>query len=497
MGQRWRRTLLVLAFFCGSIAGILPARGDLFTYRDQAGEKVELEARLAGSGQGAMILELPDGQYRLIPEGAVEKREPKDGPKPLDADGVVAQLEKQFGAELFRSYQKDPFVMGLVLGSPLPKNSEARAKGFLTKAATFMKNVETAFVSFVKEARIQAKPPTFPLVVLIFETEPDFEKYATTITGGRGLSASRIGGFYSGLTNYLAIRLGECNTFEVPLHEAIHQQVYNRHVFQRLAPIPHWFDEGIATGFEANQGKISIGPTKISPRYARQTLAAKEVTFETMMKDDRVFSGDVLAGEAYGHAWGLHWLLVTKYKAQYGKYVRMLSEKEPLLKEEPEQRFANFRDAFGKSLGDMESEFRPSLDAGVKRQKVDVNPKKPAGISQTTENMGEVELTAVSRIDEGGRLEVQGKLTNISPIRTMAYHITVETDAGTYADWHVPTLDISKSTPLQLQYVRKVMRGATGGPSRTFRVRIRSAPPESEEAGAWKKGNLPVPTYGG
>ena len=77
-----------------------------------------------------------------------------------------------------------------------------------------------------------------------------------------------MGGFYSPQTNFLAVRLDECRTYEVVLHEAIHQQTYNRELFHRLAAVPTWFQEGIATGFESSQGKISVGPGKISMRYA-------------------------------------------------------------------------------------------------------------------------------------------------------------------------------------------------------------------------------------
>jgi hypothetical protein len=472
----------------------LPA--DEFVYQDRDGKAVEVEARLVATGQGAMVLETSDGQYRVIPEGSVAKRTVKAGPEPLDANALCSQLEERFGAELFRSYLKDPFVVGLVLASPLPKSSDSRAKNFLTRAGTYMKGVEGAFVSFVKEARVNTKPPTHPLVVLIFESQQDFNKYADSITGGRGISANRIAGFYSGLTNFLAIRMAECRTFDVPLHEAIHQQVYNRHIFERLAPIPHWFDEGIATGFESTQGRISIGPTKISPRYARQVLAAKQVTFREIVTDDRAFAGDVLAGEAYGNAWALHWLLVTKYRIPYGKYVRLLSSKQPLAEEDPAQRLTDFQQAFGKGLAEIEKEFGPFLDNAIKKQKVDLNPERPPGTIFSQQDLGEVELTAVST--SGGRTEAQGKLTNISPLRGMAYHVTIETDGGTYAEWHIPNLDINKTVDLDRQAVTKLMRNVIRrGAAATFRVRIRSSAPDSEEAGQWKSGSLPVPEFNG
>lgn len=494
-----RYLFVVLLTLVAMLAPAAPGRlqADLFVYRDESGQSIEIEARLVATGRGAMILEAADGQYRLIPEGAVEKRELKEGPEPIDANAAIARLQEKFGDDRFRGYSKDPFVIGLVLATPLPKASDTRAKNFLTRAATFIKGVEGAFVSFVKEARVEVRPPTHPLVVLIFESRGDFDKYANSVTGAQGLSAQRMAGFYSPITNYLAIRMTECRTFDVPLHEAIHQQVYNRGVFERLAPVPHWFDEGIATGFEATQGRISIGPTKISPRYARQVLAAKQITFRETISDDSVFGQDVLAGEAYGNAWALHWLLVTKYRIPYGKYVRLLGEKQPLEKEDPERRLADFREAFGKELSEIEKEFRPFLDTGIKKQKVELNPEKPRGISLTNENMGEVVLEAVRWMDRGGKLEVGGKLTNVSPLRAMAYFVTVETDGGTYADWHIPSLEIGKTAILANKNAAQLMRGvARAGASRTFRVRIHSAAPESEEAGEWKVGKVPVPMIG-
>ncbi len=467
---------------------------DIFRVRLSTGGEEEIEARLAGTGQGAMALELADGQFRIVAEGAVVERKIQEGPQPLSGDEVARRLVERFGDDLTFTLVKEPYVYVLVVGTPLPRASEARAKNFLQRVASFFKNVDHAFANFAKEAKLRVEAPTHLLPVLIFETQPDFEKYAQSITGGQGLSVGRISGFYSGITNMLAIRLAECRTFEVPLHEAIHQLSYNRNIFQRVSAVPHWFDEGLATGFEANQGKVSIGPTLVSPRYARQVRGANRVSFESILQNDQAFAGDVLAGEAYGRAWALHWLLVTKYRAQYGAYVRILAAKQTLAKEDPEQRLADFREAFGKTPAEVERDFRTTIEPAIKKQKVVIDPEKPKGISVTHENVGTVEMSAVNRADEAGsRLEVQGKLTNVSPLRAMAFHVTVETDAGTYAEWHVPSLDSNKSSNLAGQVVTKRMRGGRGGNSRTFRVRIRSAPADSAEAAAWKEGKLPVP----
>ena len=118
-----------------------------------------------------------------------------------------------------------------------------------------MKSIEVMFSRFCSSMRVQAGKPEFPLVVLIFETDDDFEEYTAKATGGRGLSAGNIAGFYSPITNYLYVRMSECYSFSTPLHEAIHQQCFNTGVLHRLSPVPTWFGEGIATGFEDRTGK--------------------------------------------------------------------------------------------------------------------------------------------------------------------------------------------------------------------------------------------------
>lgn len=483
----WLSVLAVLA---------KPAMADVFEYNDRDGAQVIVEAKVVRTVEGQHLLALPTGEYRLIPKAAVIKRDEKPDPAPLTPNEMATSLEDKFGAARFRSYVEEPFVMGLVLSSELPKSADSRVRGFLRKTVAFMDKVGSSFKRYLKELRVPVKNPEYPLVVLIFESDDDFDQYMSEVTSSNKTIAKNVAGFYSGMTNFLAIRLHTCSTFEVPLHEAIHQQVYNRNFFQRLAPIPHWFDEGIATGFEANQGRINIGPTKISRRYAKQALAGGKLSWEKMLNNDQVFLGNVLVGEAYGHAWSLHWLLVSKHKVQYLKYLKILSQKQPLEKESPEQRAKDIEEAFGEDVASLQKNFKTILKAGIKRQRVKLGDQRVAGKSITQEGMGKVELKAVRRLDQAGLMEVQGRLTNLCPFRRLAFHVTVETDAGMYAEWHIPQLAINAKVNLKKQYVTKIMQGGSGASSRTFRVRVRAVPTDGNEAEKWKEGQLPVPVFG-
>ena len=437
-----------------------------------------------GSDDEWHALALPDGQYKLVHQAAVRKRVAKEGPQPLTPDLMAKELQKEYGADLFRYAILDNYVVGIVLATPLPKTSEGRIKKVLDRATRFMKQVESAFATFLKDAKIDSNKPKYPQVMLIFETDIEFDKYTEKITQERGLQVAMIAGFYSSITNFLAIRLEECSSFETPFHEAIHQQVYNCGLLQRLSPVPQWFDEGIATGFEGTNGKVVAHPIRISPRYARQSLQHDKMTWEQMHLDDEAFRGDVLVSEAYGQAWGLHWLLITKYKSEYNNYLKILSQKQALAEDNPEERKRDFASAFKKSMSDMEREFPQVLEVAMKKQKVVSKLPERPGISLTESNLGKVQMTAIS-ID--GVLRLEGKLLNISPLRPMSFLVMVASGDGTYALWFHDKVGIDKTVPLATQQpTQRIPGGGAGGGAGTYRVLIRSAPSDSPIVAGWR-----------
>lgn len=480
-GAQRSAILTVLAAIVSGLTAPMAA-GDVFRIVNREGRTEEIEARLAGEGQGALALELPNGHLQIIPLGAVQRRTPAADPEPLKPADVAKQLESRFEADKYRSLVQGSYVIGLILQEPIAKSDEVRVGGFLKKTAKFMRNVEGVFLSFARELRLPVVPPKFPLVVLIFESDDDFEQYAAEVTGGRGLSAGNIAGFYAGLSNELVLRLSECHTFETPLHEAVHQQVHNRGILQRLAPIPVWFNEGIATGFEGNAQRISIGPTKIAKRYARIARSATRVNWNSIVNEDSAFRGDILAGEAYGHAWGMHWLLVTEHKLSYMKYVQALSRLQPLSEQSAEQRMALLEEHFGKSPEELQTQFGQALESGIRRQRIRLEPTRSVGLSHQQTDMAEVAVNAVST---NGILQVEGQLKNISPIRTLAFHVAVVTEAGTFTNWILPSVRVNQKVKLPRQVVNKMIRGARGGPSNTYRVQVQSVPAGDSAVSQW------------
>lgn len=470
-------------------------RADVFVVREDDGNQVTIEARLAGEGQGFLALERKDGRIEVVPKNQILKRQPGPDPDPISKEAMLERLTERFGRDKFRGYADQTYVIGMVLAEPLPKLYEAKAGTLLKKGAAFMRTVEKVFLEFVDDLKIDIVKARYPLVLLIFETDDDFVKYTNEETGGRGLTAGNILGYYSGLTNHLVIRMSECHTFETPLHEAIHQQVYNRGVLQRLSPAPAWFNEGIATGFEGNGERINAGPLKVIPRYARQAARSRNVDWDDVVADDRAFRGDVLAGEAYAHAWSIHWFLVTKYRKQYIQYLSVLSGKKPLEQEDAATRLRDFEQIFGKRVGQLQAEFPKTLELAAAKQKIALDSPKPLGYLLTQSNLAEVEITVANTAR--GNAQAEGRMRNISHLRPMSFHITVETDAGLYAEWYLPSVAPLKSVLLDREQIDKQMPNGPGGESRKFSVRVRAAVPESDVAQKWQRGQLSVPVFAG
>lgn len=487
----WQTHLRWSVFSCVfALAMNSESAADTWDYADSKGVRHQIEARLIHESDEWYLVALPDGQYETIHRRAVTSRRQSPGPAAMSPEEVAAELEERFGQERFRSYVKSPFVIGLVLAAPLHSSAEGRAKAFMRDAAAFLSNTSKGFLTFAQEMKIDVARPEFPLVMLIFETDDLFEAYAAEERTSN-TSLSRLAGYYSHQTNFLAVRMAECNDYDTPLHEAIHQLTYNCRMVPRYAPVPRWFAEGIATGFEANRGQIRIGPAKVSSRYARLAVEAQNVTWQRLVAEDNIFGSDFLLDDAYGHAWGLHWLLVTKYSSEYAEYVKLLAKKRPLAEDTEQQREAEFIRCFGNSPEKMQGEFRTALRAGLKRQNVSLNT---SGRGITEAKLAAVQTTAVS--DQLGNFVVSGQIMNTSPIRPMTYLVCIETNIGTFTHWLVPNLGVGGRGTMLPQRADRVMAGALlAGKAQSYRVHVQSVLPDSTQAMKWAAGDIPVPEF--
>lgn len=467
---------------------------DVYTYVDETGARVQLEARSIGSGQGFDALMRRDGQLQIVPASAIIDRTPTDGPQPITREEMAERINAMFGADLVRYQLHGDYVCALVLTDPIERSAESKATAFVQKAGRFMNRVDEVFVRYAKSHKFPLRPIEFPLVLLIFESDDDFIEYTIEATGGNGLSAANIIGFYSPITNWLAIRMSACDSFAVPLHEAIHQQMFNR-VIQRLAPVPKWFDEGIATGFEGDGDRISISPARVNPRYAVPgTRLTQQVSWDRIITDDRAFTADVLAGEAYILAWSMHWLLANRHPAAYSEYVKELATRQPLETLTPQERRQRFEQAFGISHVELQQQFPDAIEAAMRRQKIRSDPPRADGGLQISRALGQADIKVVASGPLSGRIHAGGTLKNISPLRAMTFYVTVETGEGLYTEWVLPDVAPGRKLTLNDQPVARRYLPAVRMAPGSYQVSIRSTPSGSRAAQAWEAGNVPGPS---
>ncbi len=360
-----RRLAAAAALTCAATG--LPA--DEITVLDDAQQQVTVDARWAGEGKGAVALERRDGRWELVPKARVVGRVPHDVPPPLTLDETAERVRAEFDPARLVSVIEAPYVLFLITENPVA-NDKKRVRFWekkLREAGGFLKGTQKSFQEFARAAEVETTESKFPFVVLIFENDPEFDRFFQERTQGKGLSAEKINSYYDLLTNRLVLRLRECRTYDTPLHEAIHQLAHNRGVLTRLAPVPAWFNEGLATGFEGDGKRVKSGPKAFNQNYAQIALNARETTWTDIVREDKAFQGDVLAGEAYAQAWGLHWWLLTHYREQYHALLRHYSALEPLAETSAEERLADFERIVGKSPQALELDFEKDAAKRIRR----------------------------------------------------------------------------------------------------------------------------------
>jgi hypothetical protein len=61
--------------------------------------------------------------------------------------------------------------------------------------------------------------------------------------------------------------------------------------------------------------------------------------------------------DAYAEAWALTYFLLKQHPKQYVAYLQGLSRKKPMIWDKPQDRLAEFRQAFGDDLEKLDAEF--------------------------------------------------------------------------------------------------------------------------------------------
>ena len=377
--SRIPRLLVGLALAWTPAGGALAAPGKTAGAESRPVERIELQGdggqrQIEGvvvveAVDGGLLLERPDERLELVQPGDILSRTPVARPEvesPRDLGRrILGELPPGFDLLVTKHY------------CICFDTSRAYAQW----CAALFERLHDAFANFWRQAGIEMSPPPRPLLVVIFADRQRYEAFAARDLGA---AADRVVGYYNLMTNRVttfdltgsaglprpagqaAARAGleilgspEASGMVATLvHEATHQMAFNGGLHQRLAPVPLWLSEGVATYFEtpdlaSDRGWKGIGNVN-TPRLERFLANHEAGTLEQIVLGDEPFRRPDEALDAYSRAWALTFFLTQTRKAAFVGYLRTISRKEPLADDSEEERLRDFKTAFGASPADLE-----------------------------------------------------------------------------------------------------------------------------------------------
>lgn len=314
------------------------------------------------AADGGLLLELPDQRYEVLQPDAIIERGPLPGGQPDEQPRdlgrrVLADLPPGFDLHVSRHY-----VICF-------NTSREYAKW----VAAVFERLHEAFTNTWKNAGLEVASPRHPLIVVIFADRSDYEAFATRDVGP---AADRVIGYYNlasnrvttfDLTGSDALRTPDrpsgragldilaspaaAGLVSTLVHEATHQMAFNTGMHRRLAPVPLWVSEGIATYFETPdlnnvRGWRGVGAVN-RPRLDHFLRSYQPGCVAAMIRDDEAFRDPDRAVDCYATAWAVCHHLLQVHKPEFVAYLRGLAEKQPLDDDSADQRLAAFEAAFG------------------------------------------------------------------------------------------------------------------------------------------------------
>jgi hypothetical protein len=324
---------------------------------------------LVEAQDGGVLLEERNGRIRQLTPAVIESKTPSDVPfSAMSNDELGNDLLSQVQAG-FEIHQTDHYV--------ICSNSAEEYAEFVGK---LLEKVFDQYFEFMGEQEIAVRQPAGRLPVIILQSEAEFKEFAAAQHPETSFEDTP--GYYSlrdnqmllmDLTRDRSLRSSTAirkRLSDQPLqvatmvHEAIHQLSFNTGLQVRMADNPVWLSEGLALYFEPiapRSANLWTRPGLVSGRHhpvfvQHSENGATEIPLRDLLSVDKAFlSADTMA-TAYAESWGLTSYLFRQQKDGMKKYLTKISQRKPLQRVSPEERVAEFQEAFGKSPDEIERE---------------------------------------------------------------------------------------------------------------------------------------------
>lgn len=357
---------------CGQVSADDPAMADplVTVVINTADQSVEVSGRILIEAQdGGVLLEERNGRIRQLTPALIESKTTSDV-------SFSAMTNDELGSDLlsqvpdgFEIHQTDHYV--------ICSNSAEEYSEFVGK---LLEKVFEQYFEFMSDQEIVVRQPAGKLPVIIFQSEAEFKEFATAQHPETSFEDTP--GYYSlrenqvllqdltrdrGLRSSTAIRK---KLSDQPLqvatmvHEAIHQLSFNTGLQIRMADNPVWLSEGLALYFEPiapRSSSLWTRPGLVSGRHhpvfvTNSENGSTEISFRDLLSVDNAFLSADTVAMAYAESWGLTSYLFRQQKEGMKKYLTKISQRKPLQRVSPDERVAEFEEAFGKSTDEIEHE---------------------------------------------------------------------------------------------------------------------------------------------
>jgi hypothetical protein len=323
---------------------------------------------------GGVVLEARDGLlWTIPPEEQVAKTSDAEPFAPYKPDELAARMLKELPAG-FDTLQTKHYLICF-------NTSRAYAQW----CGSLFERLYQGFTNYWSNRGFEPRAPDRLLVAVVFADRATYGRFARAELGE---AVDSIIGYYSKKTDRMTMfdltgtagNVGDRGsaaqitatlarpeaflTVATIVHEATHQIAYNCGMQQRYADIPLWLAEGMAVYFESpdldggNKGWRTIGKIN-APRlliFRKYLRTRPKDSLATLIRDDERIRNPKTGNDAYAEAWALNYFLITVKGKQYQEYMKVLSEKKPLLMDTPEERVAQFEQSFG-DLATLDKEF--------------------------------------------------------------------------------------------------------------------------------------------
>lgn len=330
---------------------------------------------------GGLLMEHDDGRYELVQPDQVRRRTAAPEPEPASPQELGRQMLAELPAGFDLLVTKHYIVCF------------ATSRDYARWCAAVFERLHDAFVNYWSRAGLEVAKPARPLVVVIFADRRAYEAHAAAALGG---AAGRVAGYYDMLSNRvttydltgtdaaaggrrpgtigLAIRSSPeaAGLVATLVHEATHQLAFNAGLHRRLAPVPLWVSEGIATFFEtpdltSPRGWRGVGEVN-PPRLERFLAGHHQGLIESIVRGDEGFRNPDTALDCYAAAWALTHHLARTRKREFIAYLERLAAKRPLEEDSPAERLDDFRAAFGEPAEVEEAVVRAAARLAARRR---------------------------------------------------------------------------------------------------------------------------------